>query len=251
MSEPSHAAQAPIARLEERHAAQAAHTAAVRRMFDGLAGRYDLVNRLLSAGIDQRWRRKAAGMLAASPAGPLLDSCAGTLDLSAQLERLYPERPIVAVDLSPSMLERGRSQGKIQRTETAVADACDLPFADAHFAGIVCGFGMRNVADLDAAIGEARRVLRPGGTFVVLDFFRPSSDRTRLFHAAYAARVIPQLGLLLTGDRQAYEYLVRSMQGFRTREQFGRDLERGGFVSVRSEDLLLGIASIVYGRTPQ
>jgi ubiquinone/menaquinone biosynthesis methyltransferase len=237
--------QVPIADIGARAGSEMDHARAVERMFDRISERYDRVNHLLSAGIDRRWRDRAAHALTQAPPGPLLDSCAGTLDLAARLERLFPDRSIAAIDLSARMLARG--EGKVHRTEIRVADACALPYANGHFAGVACGFGMRNVGSIAEALAEARRVLTKGGICVVLEFFRPSHASTRLFHSLYARYVIPNVGRLLAGDRLAYEYLTNSMQGFRSRSEFEQDMRTAGFGDVVGEDLLLGIASIVRG----
>jgi len=235
----------PVAKLEERSAAPSAHAAANREMFDRIAPTYDLLNKLMSFGIDRRWRQKAIAALGRSgtPKGPVLDLCAGTLDLSALLEEAFPGERIVACDFSANMLEKGAS--KVTRTERVVGDALALPFEDASFGAVICGFGMRNLADLRKGIREARRVLRPGGVFVTLELFAASSMRTRAVHRAALRAALPALGAVVARDRDAYAYLAESMEGFVTRGEYEALLAEEGFEAPATEDLLLGVASIV------
>ncbi len=139
----------PIPSLDERRAAPREHAEGVRAMFDRIAPRYDLLNRLLSGGLDQTWRRRAVRELERAPRGPRLDACAGTLDLSKLLAESGRSERIVAVDLAEEMMREGHD--KAPRVETIVGDACDLPFDDGTFAGAVCGFGVRNVASTRSA----------------------------------------------------------------------------------------------------
>ncbi len=221
----------------------------IRSMFDRIAPRYDALNRLLSAGIDRSWRERAIQALAAAPPGPMLDSCAGTLDLTALMCRAFPERELVAADFSKTMLDLGAHKARSART--VVADAMALPFDDGAFAAMVCGFGMRNLEDLRRGVAEARRVLRPGGIFVTLEFFRAERPATRAFHAAYANVVLPTVGGIVSGDRSAYAYLAKSMQSFASRTEYEAVLREEGFVRVRGEDLTLGIAALVHAEVPR
>jgi len=233
----------PIADLHARRGEEGTHGTAARRMFDRIAPTYDTLNRLMSAGVDARWRARAVAQLARAPSGPVLDLCAGTLDLTALVARARPADRVVAVDFSPAMLELGR--GKAPGAEIVVGDAAALPFADGEFAAVVCGFGMRNLADPRAGAREVLRVLRPGGLFVTLELFRPRRMVSRAFHRAYARLVLPRLGGWLSGDRGAYEYLAESMVGFLEREEYERALADVGFARVTGFDLTLGVASIV------
>jgi ubiquinone/menaquinone biosynthesis methyltransferase len=236
---------APIAELRDRRGEEVQHGSAARGMFERIAPTYDTLNRLMSAGIDRRWRARAVGEVAKAPSGPVLDLCAGTMDLTAMVTEALPSTEVVALDFSPRMLEAGRRKAPSART--VVGDALALPFDDASFAGVICGFGVRNFADPVKGAREALRVLRPGGVFVTLELFKPSRLATRAFHRAYAQIVLPAVGGLISGDPEAYRYLARSMAGFLTRPEYERALTDVGFERVRGYDLTLGVASIVCG----
>jgi ubiquinone/menaquinone biosynthesis methyltransferase len=232
----------PIAPLADRVDHEASHGKAVRDMFDRIAPTYDMLNRTLSVGQDVAWRRRAVRELETAPAGPLLDLCAGTMDLTALLVRRFPGARVVALDLSPEMLRHGRS--KAPGAETVVGDALDLPFGDGEFAAVVCGFGMRNVADVPRAVREVRRALGPRGVFVTLDAFRPAHRAARWIHEVYTRVLFPALGGVVSGDRAAYAYFVESVAGFVTRADYERILRDAGFARVRGRDLMLGAASM-------
>lgn len=235
----------PVAKLDARKDAPE-HASANRAMFDRIAPTYDVLNKIMSLGIDKRWRTKAIGLITESgQRGPVLDLCAGTLDLSKMLEEAFPSERVVACDFSANMLERGKD--KVTRTERVVGDALALPFEDATFGAVICGFGMRNLADLRRGVREARRVLRPGGIFVTLELFAPKLLRTRALHSAALRSALPVLGAVVAGDRDAYAYLAESMEGFVTREQYEAILREEGFEGVGATDLTMGVAAIVSG----
>jgi len=234
----------PIPDVRARRGEEAHHGRAARGMFDRIAPTYDLLNRLMTAGLDRRWRRRAVAELQGAEPGPVLDLCAGTMDLTAMVAAARePGTRIVAVDFSRAMLDAGRH--KAPEAEIVVADAAALPFPDATFAAAICGFGMRNLADPTAGAREVRRVLRPGGVFVTLELFRPTRTATVAFHGAYARVVLPAVGGLISGDRHAYRYLARSMAGFLRRAEYEAALRDAGFDRVRGFDLTLGVASVV------
>lgn len=213
------------------------HATSNRVMFDRIAPTYDLMNRLMTGGIDKRWRAKVVEMLREVD-GPILDLCAGTLDFSAMLEDAKPNARIVACDVSSGMLEAGKS--KVTRVETVVGDALDLPFEDRSFGAVVCGFGVRNLADLDRGIDEVRRVLRPGGVFITLELFKTPAPIGAALRFA-----LPKLGGLVAKDPDAYAYLASSMSKFLSREDYERKLAEHGLEPLGHVDLMMGVASIV------
>lgn len=222
------------------------HASAVRLMFDRISPTYDLLNRLMSLGIDRSWRRQALDTLGRDlPDGVLVDVCAGTLDLSAAMRRRWPGRPLLSLDFARDMLLAGRD--KAPSAGCVVADAMRLPLATGSIAGYICGFGVRNLSDPRAGLVEASRVLEPGGICVVLEFFRPQKLASRLFHALYGRFLLPLVGRMVSGDAEAYTYLSRSMRGFLTNEEYARAMVDAGFERVEVIDLLWGIASIVRG----
>jgi ubiquinone/menaquinone biosynthesis methyltransferase len=217
---------------------------AVQQMFDGIAPTYDTLNRVLSLGIDQSWRRKAIRALGDIHGRKVLDVCAGTLDLS--LIAFDAGAEVTATDFSHAMLAGGRGKVLIPVVR---ADALALPFDDASFDGVVCGFGLRNLDDTRAGLAEMLRVLKPGGRAVVLDFFRPRRTITRAVQSLYNQRVLPLVGGIVSGDGSAYRYLADSIERFATREDVAEMCRDVGFVGASSQDLTLGIASMVVAQS--
>lgn len=209
--------------------------AAVRSMFDAIAPRYDLVNAIMTFGLDSSWRRRTLDLLEV-PAGSLvLDIGCGTGDLARSLRR--GGRRALGVDLSFGMLAAARAGG----APLLQADAAALPLADGAADGAVSGFALRNLSDLDAALRELCRVLRPGSRLALLEVGEPEGAVLRLGHRLWFNRVVPLLGALFS-DAAAYRYLPRSVAYLPTLEDLTARLERAGFSDVRRVGLNGGIA---------
>ena len=230
----------------------AASPAHIQQMFDRIAPRYDAANRVMSAGVDLLWRRKAIGRLldGLGPTPRLLDLGAGTLDGALEIARRVPGARVVAADFAREMLRAGRAKLRADgdlaaRVQPQIADGHALPYADGAFDGAFSAFCVRNLADLPRAMRELRRVVRPGGRIAVLEFFRP--ERSRLFFdKLYNARVLPSLGWAVTGDRAAYQYLPASIAAFRSRDEYAALLREAGFPEVDARPLFpSGVASLV------
>jgi demethylmenaquinone methyltransferase / 2-methoxy-6-polyprenyl-1,4-benzoquinol methylase len=196
-------------------------------MFDRIAPVYDVMNRVMTAGLDLRWRRLAA-LAVVRPGDRVLDGACGTGDL-AVADLRAGAGSVVGVDFSARMLERARR--KAPEVEWVEGDLLALPFEDASFDSATVGFGIRNVADLEGALGELRRVLRPGGRLGILEITQPRG-LLRPFYRVWFDRLVPLLGRLLPGG-SAYSYLPRSVTRFPPAEELARLLERAGFADVR------------------
>jgi demethylmenaquinone methyltransferase/2-methoxy-6-polyprenyl-1,4-benzoquinol methylase len=217
-------------------------------MFTAIAPRYDFLNHLLSLNVDRSWRRTAVSRLGweTKPDGVYLDLCAGTLDLAAELARRDGFRGrVVGADFALPMLARGRH--KAPRTAPVAADALELPFPAAQFDGALVGFGVRNLADLDAGLREAARVLRPGARFVILEFATPRFAPLRAAYLLYFRRILPAIGRLVSKHRDAYTYLPESVLAFPEPEALARRLAAAGFSDVGFERLTGGICTVLHG----
>lgn len=225
----------------------------VEAMFDEIAPRYDLLNRVLSFGIDVRWRKRAVRSLEAALRGRpdrLLDVATGTADLA--IEALSLGGDVVGVDISEGMLEGGRekvaARGLDGRVTLVQADAADLPFDDDAFDGALVAFGIRNFEDLGAGLGGIRRVLRPGAPLVVLEFSHPTAPVVKQGYAFYSRHVLPRIGRAVSGSSEAYEYLPESVEAFPDGEDFLAVMREAGYSDLSVEPLTFGIASLYRGR---
>jgi ubiquinone/menaquinone biosynthesis methyltransferase len=216
----------------------------IRRMFDRIAPSYDRLNHLLTFNIDRRWRRRAVAALSLGEAPRVLDLCAGTLDLTAELVRAHPRALAVATDFSLPMLRSGAGKAG-PRVGSVCADALSLPFADGSFDAVLCAFGVRNLASLEAGIDEIHRVLRAGGQVAVLEFFRPESVWSRSLQGLYNGWVLPWVGGALSGDASAYRYLAGSISAFTSVQEFQGLLASRGFASPKPAALFPGVATLV------
>ncbi len=218
-------------------------------MFTAISPTYDKLNHVLSFNIDKRWRRKTVAAIAHIASDPIqvLDVCAGTFDLSLDTLARFSAAQITAVDFSAGMLQSGLEKIKGKNITPVCADALNLPFENGRFDVAVCGFGMRNLDDKAKGLAELRRVLKPGGQLLVLEFFKPSSFLSRLFNKTYAEHILPSLGKFISGNKAAYTYLRDSIRGFLTTEEFKVLLQAQGFENVKIKNFVFGIASCVSG----
>jgi demethylmenaquinone methyltransferase/2-methoxy-6-polyprenyl-1,4-benzoquinol methylase len=220
----------------------------VQDMFARISGRYDLMNRLMTAGQDIRWRREVIRRAELPPDGRLLDLGAGTGDLAREALRLQPTSLPLAADFTLEMMRVGKSHPASAKFPWAAADALCLPFQAEIFDAVVSGFLIRNVIDLPQALREQGRVLNPGGRIVILDTTRPPRNLLSPFIRFHLRYVIPTLGRLVAGTGEAYTYLPDSTQAFLTAEQLAEELWLAGFSQVGFRRLMLGTIAIHWGR---
>lgn len=218
----------------------------VQGMFTRIAPRYDLMNRLMTAGQDVRWRREVIRRAELPPNARLLDLGAGTGDLAREALRQHPDCWPTAADFTLAMMLAGQPHSPAQLA-WAGADAACLPFPDASFHAVVSGFLLRNVADLQRSLQEQRRVLKPGGRLVALDTTRPRRSLFTPLVQFHLHAVIPALGWLIAGQREAYTYLPNSTESFLRAEELAARLAAAGFRQVAYRRLMLGTVAIHWG----
>jgi demethylmenaquinone methyltransferase/2-methoxy-6-polyprenyl-1,4-benzoquinol methylase len=223
------------------------HGARVREMFARIAQRYDLLNHLLSANTDKRWRRVVAERVRSKidPGSSILDVACGTGDLSIQLFETLQGR-IVGLDFCGPMLEIARR--KTDQVTFVEADALQLPFSDRAFDAVTIAFGLRNLADTEQGLKELLRVIKPGGWLAILEFSKPKSRSFRQLFDFYFKRLLPQIGGLVSGARSAYQYLPDSVVKFPDQVGLAGLMQSTGFLNVEWENLTGGVAAIHLGQ---
>jgi demethylmenaquinone methyltransferase/2-methoxy-6-polyprenyl-1,4-benzoquinol methylase len=220
----------------------------VAAMFNAISPKYDALNRILSAGIDQSWRRKTLREIRATGALNVLDVATGTADLALALAKGIPGSRVVGVDISAGMLEVGRSKVRARDLEGRVrldlGDGEQLPYEESSFGAVTVAFGVRNFENLEQGLRDMRRVLEPGGTLAVLEFSQPTAWPLRSLYLLYFKNILPRIGRMVSKDASAYTYLPNSVQAFPYGEAFAAKLREAGFKSVRVRPLTFGIASL-------
>ncbi len=220
----------------------------VRGIFSNIAGRYDDFNTLASMGIDRIWRRELVKACRLTPESRVLDLCAGTGDVAFAIATKGSPAEIVVTDFTPEMLEIAEHKAASIDTRTALsfewADAQDLPFEDESFDVATVAFGVRNLPERERNFAEVRRVLKPGGRYVILEFSRPPFAPWRGVYHVYLQHAIPTIGGLLTHDRESFVYLNDSIRAFPTQPQLAAELRDAGFSAITWKNMTGGIVAL-------
>jgi demethylmenaquinone methyltransferase/2-methoxy-6-polyprenyl-1,4-benzoquinol methylase len=228
----------------------------VRGVFDRVASRYDLMNDLMSAGVHRIWKDMVAARLNPRPGETIIDCAGGTGDMAMRFARLArkaqlrgggDDARIFVVDYNAEMIAAGRARGGAPEIAWSVGDAQRLPLPDACADAYVIAFGIRNVTDIAQALAEARRVLRPGGRFLCLEFSRPVTEPLQKAYDAYSFKVIPRIGEWVAKDREAYQYLVESIRRFPDQARFAGLMREAGFGQVGWTNFTGGVAALHQG----
>jgi demethylmenaquinone methyltransferase / 2-methoxy-6-polyprenyl-1,4-benzoquinol methylase len=224
----------------------------VRDMFASIAPRYDLTNRVLTGGLDERWRRRAIALLAPPPQARVLDCCCGTGDLVLHLLRVQPSLEVTGIDFCAPMLDRARMRADAaHRNATFVeGDVMEMPFEPEAFDGATMGFSLRNVVDVDVTLREILRVLRPGGRFVNLDVSKAPNRAFKRFFDLYFYRIVPLVGGIVGGSRMAYAYLPNSLTHHPNAPELRARFERAGFADAGFLSLMGGAIAVHFGTKP-
>jgi demethylmenaquinone methyltransferase / 2-methoxy-6-polyprenyl-1,4-benzoquinol methylase len=221
------------------------------RMFDGIAKKYDLLNRINSLGMDKGWRRRTIAALDPKPGQRFLDLATGTADLAMELAERHPDCSVEGLDPSTNMLDVGREkvarEGWEERVRLVEGDAQALDYPDQSFDGVMMAFGIRNVPDREAALREMVRVLKPGGRAAILELSEPRNGALAWFARQHVRFVVPLTGALVSGPSE-YKYLRTSIEAFPRPEDFLEMMKRAGFEGTRFEPLTFGACVLYQGR---
>ncbi len=225
---------------------------AVWQMFDRIASRYDLLNILLSAGQNIRWKRKFCSNFRSLREGKVLDLATGTADIPIELAKENKKiGKIIGIDLSEKMLDLGKEKVRKQGLRNIISlqkgDAVNIPFENEEFDVITISFGIRNFVDTEKSLKEIYRVLKPKGKLVILEFSLPETDFIKKCYLFYFRKVLPLIGAMLSKDTSAYKYLNRTVESFPYGQRFCRLMEKSRFANVHNEPMTFGIVSIYYG----
>ncbi|MFI5002130.1 MAG: bifunctional demethylmenaquinone methyltransferase/2-methoxy-6-polyprenyl-1,4-benzoquinol methylase UbiE [Reyranellales bacterium] len=250
--DPSATAPAALASFGYRDVPAADKASMVRRVFESVAPRYDLMNDLMSGGVHRLWKNALIDQANPRPGERFLDVAGGTGDIAFRLLKRQGERADVTVcDINPAMLAVGRDRavdrGLLQGLTWTTGDAESLPFPDRSFDGYTIAFGLRNVTDIDKALREAWRVLKPGGRFLCLEFSKVTSAPLGRVYDAYSERALPFFGRLVARDAESYRYLHESIRRFPPQRELAERMRRAGFANVVWRDMTLGVVALHSG----
>ena len=228
----------------------------VRGVFDSVAANYDLMNDLMSGGVHRLWKDAAAAKLNPRPGEVILDVAGGTGDMARRYSRMArraqerrggTDASVIVLDYNAEMIMAGVDKGGEPEMQWTVGDAMALPLPDASVDAYSISFGIRNVADIAVALSEARRVLKPGGRFLCLEFSRPTTEPVRRAYDAWSFKAIPAIGGWVAKDRDSYQYLVESIRRFPDQAAFKAMIETAGFSRVSVTNMAGGVAAIHHG----
>ncbi len=219
----------------------------VKGVFDRVAGQYDVMNDLMSAGLHRLWKNSMVNWLAPRAGMKIIDVAGGTGDIALRMRKAV-DCDITVVDINEHMLERGRARFIDHNMLTGVEWVCGnaeaLPCPDATFDAYTIAFGIRNVTHIDSALTEAFRVLKPGGRFLCLEFSRVENELLQKLYDAYSFHVIPEVGALVTGSKESYQYLVESIRKFPKQQDFTDMIARAGFGNVQYRNMTQGVVAL-------
>jgi demethylmenaquinone methyltransferase/2-methoxy-6-polyprenyl-1,4-benzoquinol methylase len=225
----------------------------VRQMFDGISPQYDLMNRIISGGIDVKWRKNVVAILVAQKPQKILDVATGTGDLAVALIKTQATE-IIGIDISAGMLDLGKQKVKKNHWEKTIkmeiGDSENIDYADNYFDAVTVAFGVRNFENLDKGLSEILRVLRPGGDLVVLETAVPQNYLMRQFYRFYTQFIMPAIGWVFSKDKSAYQYLSDSAAAFPFGKAFNNILAKNGFIAIEDIPQTLGVASIYRAQKP-